>query len=64
VIAILISQRMEMLDKMKTTAGISFFPGIAILLFPLKYLQSTGRLNCDSGERVGEDFTRVVAREQ
>jgi hypothetical protein len=55
---------MEMLDKMKTTAGISFFPGIAILLFPLKYLRSTGRLNCDSGERVGEDFTRVVAIEQ
>ncbi|KAJ6888913.1 hypothetical protein NC652_029872 [Populus alba x Populus x berolinensis] len=49
---------MEMLDKMKTTAG------IAILLFPLKYLWSTGRLNCDSGELGGEDFTRVVAREQ
>jgi hypothetical protein len=55
---------MEMHAKMKTTEGISFLPGIAILLFPLKYLRPTGILNCDSGELGGEDFTRGVARER
>lgn len=47
VIANLRSLSMERLVMMKTSRGISFFPGVFILLFPRKYLLLTGETRAE-----------------
>lgn len=58
------SLRMEMVDKMKTSRGMTLLPGIFIVFFPLIYLRPIGRMVYASGELGSENLTGGAAKER